>query len=107
MFSSGAWGSIVIFHYIMVALSLLRFICNTLDEPDLHVAVACGPFTTNTSQDIAPLLALLKSVKEHRPHVLILLGPLVDSLHPLAEVSSPLPMWPQVGVFLIAVFVRD
>uniref|UniRef100_A0A915EXH0 DNA polymerase alpha subunit B n=1 Tax=Echinococcus canadensis TaxID=519352 RepID=A0A915EXH0_9CEST len=49
----------------------------------LHLAVACGPFTTNTSHDISPLLALLKSIKEHQPHVLILLGPFVDSSHPL------------------------
>ncbi|KAL5966423.1 DNA polymerase alpha subunit B, partial [Taenia solium] len=51
--------------------------------PDLHVAVACGPFTTNTSHDILPLLTLLKSIKEQQPHVLILLGPFVDSSHPL------------------------
>ncbi|VDD83310.1 unnamed protein product [Mesocestoides corti] len=58
---------------------------STLDVPDLHVAVACGPFTTTTSHDISPLLALLKDIKEYRPHVLILLGPLVDSSHPLIE----------------------
>ncbi|VDO10908.1 unnamed protein product [Rodentolepis nana] len=55
----------------------------TSSEPDLHVAVACGPFTTNTSHEIAPLLSLLKSIKEHKPHVLILLSALVDSSHPL------------------------
>ncbi|VDL19372.1 unnamed protein product [Hymenolepis diminuta] len=55
----------------------------TFNEPNLHVAVACGPFTTNTSHEVAPLLSLLKSVKEHKPHVLILLGALVDSSHPL------------------------
>ncbi|VDM35375.1 unnamed protein product [Hydatigera taeniaeformis] len=51
--------------------------------PDLRIAVACGPFTTNTTHDITPLLALLKSIKEQQPHVLILLGPFVDSSHPL------------------------
>ncbi|KAL5108518.1 DNA polymerase alpha subunit B [Taenia crassiceps] len=51
--------------------------------PDLHVAIACGPFTTSTSHDISPLLDLLKSIKEQQPHVLILLGPFVDSSHPL------------------------
>ncbi|KAM7535374.1 hypothetical protein Aperf_G00000097798 [Anoplocephala perfoliata] len=53
------------------------------DEPDLHVAVACGPFTTNTSHEITPLLSLLKRLKERRPHVLVLLGALVDASHPL------------------------
>lgn len=62
------------------------------DEPNLHVAVACGPFTTNTSHEVAPLLSLLKSVKEHKPHVLILLGALVDSSHPLIGVRKSCPL---------------
>ena len=64
------------------------------------MAVACGPFTTNTSHDIAPLLALLKSIKVHRPHVLILLGPLVESLHPLAGVSYSLLNFSSVSVVI-------
>ncbi|VDM01865.1 unnamed protein product [Schistocephalus solidus] len=54
----------------------------TAFEHDLHVSIACGPFTTNSSDKNTPLLALLHDIKANRPSVLILIGPLVDSAHP-------------------------
>lgn len=50
--------------------------------------VACGPYTLSDSNDSSGLLALLRAVKDHRPHVFLLIGPLVDCDHPLTEVST-------------------
>ncbi|VDN15213.1 unnamed protein product, partial [Dibothriocephalus latus] len=60
----------------------------TAFEHDLHVSIACGPFTTNSSHEPTPLLALLQDIKANRPNVLILIGPLVDSAHPNLAVRS-------------------
>ncbi|KAH8850517.1 DNA polymerase alpha subunit B [Schistosoma japonicum] len=49
---------------------------------NLHIMVACGPYTLSNSHDPTGLFNLLRSVKQSKPHVLILLGPFVDSEHP-------------------------
>ncbi|CAH8461621.1 unnamed protein product [Schistosoma turkestanicum] len=49
---------------------------------NLRIVVACGPYTLSNSHDPTGLLNLLRSVKQSKPHVLILLGPFVDSEHP-------------------------
>lgn len=42
---------------------------------------AAGPFTVSDNLLYEPLEDLIKYVIEHKPHVLILIGPLVDSSH--------------------------
>lgn len=42
------------------------------------MVVAAGPFTQVDSLDYEPLEDLMKYVKTHRPHVVVLIGPLVD-----------------------------
>ncbi|KAK4473639.1 hypothetical protein MN116_002991 [Schistosoma mekongi] len=49
---------------------------------NLHIMVACGPYTLSNSHDPTGLFNLLHSVKQSKPHVLVLLGPFVDSEHP-------------------------
>ncbi|XP_018649213.1 putative transforming growth factor-beta receptor type I [Schistosoma mansoni] len=49
---------------------------------NLHIMVACGPYTLSNSHDPTGLFNLLRCVKQCKPHVLILLGPFVDSEHP-------------------------
>ena len=51
----------------------------------LRVIVAAGPFTTLQNLDYDPLNALMERVFNDRPDVLILLGPFVDSAHPLMK----------------------
>ncbi|CAH8453917.1 unnamed protein product [Heterobilharzia americana] len=54
----------------------------------LHIMIACGPYTLSTSHDPTGLFNLLRSVKQSKPHILILLGPFVDSEHPSIESYS-------------------
>ncbi|XP_057655272.1 DNA polymerase alpha subunit B [Diorhabda carinulata] len=47
----------------------------------IQIIVAAGPFTFKENLSYEPLHELLKYVLEHEPHVLILLGPFLDSTH--------------------------
>nr|CAD7401440.1 unnamed protein product [Timema poppensis] len=48
----------------------------------LHMMVAAGPYTQTDTLTYEPLEDLLQHVKTNKPHVLILIGPFVDSTHP-------------------------
>ncbi|KAK3913841.1 DNA polymerase alpha subunit B [Frankliniella fusca] len=48
----------------------------------LHVVVASGPFTQSDTMTYQPLEDLIMYVQEHQPHVVILVGPFIDALHP-------------------------
>ncbi|CAH8561130.1 unnamed protein product [Dicrocoelium dendriticum] len=48
----------------------------------LYVMVASGPYTLSDSNEPSLLLALLRSVRKHQPHILVLTGPFVDCEHP-------------------------
>ncbi|XP_064393232.1 DNA polymerase alpha subunit B-like isoform X2 [Halichondria panicea] len=53
-------------------------------EPSISgftLMTAVGPFTTTDNLDLQPLRDLLELVQRDRPHVLILMGPFVDSAH--------------------------
>lgn len=43
--------------------------------------VAAGPFTVSDNLLYEPLEDLMKYVLEHKPHLLILIGPIVDASH--------------------------
>lgn len=47
------------------------------------MVVACGPFTTSDSLTFEPLNDLMDYVSKHRPHTLLLIGPFLDTNHPL------------------------
>nr|CAH8831740.1 unnamed protein product [Trichobilharzia regenti] len=49
---------------------------------NLHIMIACGPYTLSNTHDPTGLFNLLRCVKQSKPNVLILLGPFVDSEHP-------------------------
>ncbi|XP_068227234.1 DNA polymerase alpha subunit B isoform X2 [Palaemon carinicauda] len=49
----------------------------------IQVIVACGPFTTTDNLLYEPLSDLLTAVQKNPPHLLILMGPLLDISHPL------------------------
>ncbi|KAA3681149.1 DNA polymerase alpha subunit B, partial [Paragonimus westermani] len=54
-------------------------------QVDLNVMIACGPYTSSDSNDSSLLLSLLRAVKSNRPHIFILIGPLVDCRHLTAQ----------------------
>ncbi|CAJ0597970.1 unnamed protein product [Cylicocyclus nassatus] len=49
------------------------------NDDNLRIWCACGPFTTVENCSYEPLCDLLEMVKEEQPHLLILMGPFVDS----------------------------
>ncbi|CAG2066007.1 unnamed protein product [Timema podura] len=55
---------------------------NMETEGPLHVLVAAGPYTQTDTLTYEPLEDILQHVKVNKPHVLILIGPFVDSTHP-------------------------
>lgn len=52
-------------------------------EENLSVIVATGPFTGQNDLTYEPLKELMAYCKQHKPDVLILLGPFLDADHPL------------------------
>ncbi|MCL4151470.1 UNVERIFIED_CONTAM: hypothetical protein GTU68_060424, partial [Idotea baltica] len=59
--------------------------CSNLNNDGLQIRIACGPFTTLENLLYEPLMDLLQDVVENPPHVLFLLGPMLDSSHPSLE----------------------
>lgn len=55
------------------------------DEGVLQIVVAAGPFTTADALSYEPLSDILSYVREHKPHICILIGPFVDSKHEIIE----------------------
>ncbi|CAL4149170.1 unnamed protein product, partial [Meganyctiphanes norvegica] len=49
----------------------------------IQMVITCGPFTTNENLLYEPLCDLLTAVQKNPPHILVLLGPLLDAAHPL------------------------
>ncbi|GAA6004840.1 hypothetical protein JCM11491_002251 [Sporobolomyces phaffii] len=54
-----------------------------LNGNPMSVLVAAGPYTVESDLDYEPLDAFLGLAKEEKPDVLIMLGPFIDSAHPL------------------------
>lgn len=57
-------------------------------QQNLNIIVASGPFTTQENMIYEPLNELLAYCKQHRPDVLILIGPFLDADHPLVQDCS-------------------
>ncbi|KAG8290660.1 DNA polymerase alpha subunit B [Homalodisca vitripennis] len=54
----------------------------------IEIVIAAGPFTQTDSLTYEPLEDLMQYVTSHRPHVLILIGPLVDLRQPQLTAGS-------------------
>ncbi|KAG8229558.1 hypothetical protein J437_LFUL009032 [Ladona fulva] len=54
----------------------------TIETGPLRVVIGAGPFTQTDSLSYQPMKDLVEYVTLHKPHVLILIGPFVDALHP-------------------------
>lgn len=69
-----------------------------IDDPiskvPLSMMTTAGPYTFHDSLDYEPLHVLLEKVQDNKPDVLILMGPFVDSNHPLiAQGKSEYDPW--------------
>lgn len=47
----------------------------------LQIVVAAGPFTSTDNISFEPLDKLVQYAKEHKPHVILLIGPFLDDAH--------------------------
>ncbi|XP_018015370.1 DNA polymerase alpha subunit B isoform X2 [Hyalella azteca] len=54
----------------------------------LEIVIASGPFTTSDNLLYEPLQDLLDTIAKSPPHVLVLLGPVLDASHPLLSEGS-------------------
>jgi DNA polymerase alpha subunit B len=45
----------------------------------MGVVIAAGPYTHSDGLTYEPLQSLVRYVKEHKPHLLIICGPFIDS----------------------------
>ncbi|QRV77706.1 DNA polymerase alpha subunit B [Ceratobasidium sp. AG-Ba] len=54
----------------------------------LKALIACGPFTFESDLDYKPLLQVVEAARTERPDLLLLLGPFVDSNHPLIKAGQ-------------------
>lgn len=48
----------------------------------IQVVVAAGPFTQSDTLTYQPLEDLVEYIREHSPHLVILIGPFIDATHP-------------------------
>jgi DNA polymerase alpha subunit B len=48
----------------------------------LQIVVAAGPFTQSDNLTHQPLEDLVEYIQEHKPHLVILIGPVIDATHP-------------------------
>lgn len=55
---------------------------------NLNMIVASGPFTSQKDLNYEPLNELLAYCKQHKPDVLIMIGPFIDADHPLIANGS-------------------
>ncbi|CAE6448433.1 hypothetical protein ACGC1H_005537 [Rhizoctonia solani] len=57
-------------------------------DSSLKAIIACGPYTFDSDLDYKPFAALINAVLAERPQLLILIGPFVDSSHPLVKAGQ-------------------
>ncbi|KAG9019888.1 DNA-directed DNA polymerase alpha subunit pol12 [Tulasnella sp. 427] len=50
--------------------------------------VVCGPYTYDSDLEYQPLAAMLQAVSQIKPQALVLMGPFVDSNHPIIQKGS-------------------
>ncbi|CAE6464407.1 unnamed protein product [Rhizoctonia solani] len=54
-------------------------------DSSLRAVIACGPYTFDSDLDYKPFTMLVDAVLTERPQLLVLIGPFVDSNHPLIK----------------------
>lgn len=57
-------------------------------EGTLSLVIASGPYTASNNLDFEPLKDFLKYVREHKPNVALMIGPFIDSDHPVIKATT-------------------
>ncbi|KAF5360776.1 hypothetical protein D9756_004854 [Leucocoprinus leucothites] len=53
-----------------------------VDSSAFSLAVACGPFTSDSDLTYAPLASIVEALQKDKPSALLLVGPFIDAAHP-------------------------
>ncbi|CAE6458479.1 unnamed protein product [Rhizoctonia solani] len=80
---NGSGDSFVVSEFLRIP-PLLPSLKTDVDS-SLKVVIACGPYSFDSDLDYKPFAALIDAVLSERPQLLILIGPFVDSSHPLIK----------------------
>lgn len=59
------------------------FVCVVYETGPLQIVISVGPYTPSDTLSYEPIEDLFRYVREHKPHILIIVGPIVDATHPL------------------------
>ncbi|XP_067008644.2 DNA polymerase alpha subunit B isoform X2 [Anabrus simplex] len=54
----------------------------------LEMVIAAGPYTPSSTLTYQPLEDLMEYLKKHEPHLIVLIGPFVDSMHTQVQEGS-------------------
>ncbi|KAH7336988.1 DNA polymerase alpha/epsilon subunit B-domain-containing protein [Rhizoctonia solani] len=80
---NGSGDSFVVSEFLRIP-PLLPSLKTDVDS-SLKAVIACGPYSFDSDLDYKPFATLIDAVLTERPQLLILIGPFVDSNHPLVK----------------------
>ncbi|CUA68780.1 DNA polymerase alpha subunit B [Schizosaccharomyces pombe 972h-] [Rhizoctonia solani] len=80
---NGSGDSFVVSEFLRIP-PLLPSLKTDVDS-SLKAIIACGPYSFDSDLDYKPFATLIDTVLAERPQLLILIGPFVDSNHPLIK----------------------
>ncbi|KAJ1303322.1 hypothetical protein OPQ81_011518 [Rhizoctonia solani] len=83
---NGSGDSFVISEFLRIP-PLLPSLKTDVDS-SLKAVIACGPYSFDSDLDYKPFAALIDALLIERPQLLILIGPFVDSNHPLIKTGQ-------------------
>lgn len=63
-------------------------VASTATSKPLSMVIAAGPFSTSDNLKYEPLVELLDFARKKQPNLLLLMGPFVDSEHPLVKLGA-------------------
>ncbi|KAG8691228.1 DNA-directed DNA polymerase alpha subunit pol12 [Ceratobasidium sp. 423] len=83
---NGSGDSFVVSEFLRIP-PLLPSLKTDVDS-SLKAVIACGPYTFDSDLDYKPFTTLIDAILTERPQLLILIGPFVDSNHPLIKAGK-------------------
>ncbi|CAE6527247.1 unnamed protein product [Rhizoctonia solani] len=83
---NGSGDSFVVSEFLRMP-SLLPSLKTDVNS-SLKAMIACGPYSFDSDLDYKPFAALIDAVLTERPQLLVLIGPFVDSNHPLIKTGQ-------------------
>ncbi|CCO29121.1 DNA polymerase alpha subunit B [Rhizoctonia solani AG-1 IB] len=83
---NGSGSSFVVSEFLRIP-PLLPGLKSDVDS-SLKAVIACGPYSFDSDLDYKPFTALIDNILIERPQLLVLIGPFVDSNHPLVKTGQ-------------------